>query len=298
MLQECGIMRSECYTTNVLKVRPPNNQIGAFVAMTKKEIGKEHSLLRDKYVTREVHEGYAELLAEIEMVQPNIIVAFGNLAMWALTGQWGILKWRGSQLSSDQKIKVVPTIHPASILREWSNRAIALSDLRRVKKHMTTREWERKPEWLFTLCPSLTAAVETLSKLLTRAEQETFWVEFDLETSIATKHIKCAGISWSRVDAICIPFTDAGKDYWNADEEALLIYLLYKLLTHKNVFVRGQNLLFDCQYTHRYWHFIPNVKQDTMISQHSVFCALPKGLDFLASMYCDWYTNWKMEEHS
>ena len=60
--------------------------------------------------------------------------------------------------------------------------------------------------------------------------------------------------------------------------------------------MRGQNLLFDCQYTYRYWHFIPNVAQDTMITQHSCFCALPKGLDFLASLYSDWYTNWKMEE--
>lgn len=74
------------------------------------------------------------------------------------------------------------------------------------------------------------------------------------------------------------------------------MHKLYKLLTHKRVKVRGQNLLFDCQYTYRYWHFIPNVGQDTMISQHSCFCALPKGLDFLGSLYADWYTNWKMEE--
>jgi len=36
MLHEVGIMRSECYVTNVCKLRPPDNQISAWVATTKK----------------------------------------------------------------------------------------------------------------------------------------------------------------------------------------------------------------------------------------------------------------------
>ncbi len=101
MLHEAGIMRSECYVTNVLKVRPPMNQISAFVAMKKKDIGPAHTLLRDRYVTKEVTEGYKELITELEIVQPNIVIAFGNLALWALTGRWAILKWRGSMLEVD-----------------------------------------------------------------------------------------------------------------------------------------------------------------------------------------------------
>ncbi len=37
LLHEAGIMRSECYTTNVCKVRPPGNQLSAFIAKAKKE---------------------------------------------------------------------------------------------------------------------------------------------------------------------------------------------------------------------------------------------------------------------
>jgi hypothetical protein len=32
-----------------------------------------------------------------------------------------------------------------------------------------------------------------------------------------------------------------------------------------------------------------------MISQHSLFAAMPKGLAFIASMYCDHYIYWKDE---
>ena len=84
--------------------------------------------------------------------------------------------------------------------------------------------------------------------------------------------------------------------YWNLEEEAQIVFLLYKLLTHPNCFVRGQNLLYDAQYTYRHWHFIPNVKQDTMIAHHSAFCGMRKSLDFQASLYCKWYVQWKPDK--
>lgn len=317
MLQEVGIMRSECYCTNVCKVRPPGNQISAFVARTKKEITAAHTLLRDRWVTKEVTEGYAELLTEIEMVQPNIIVAFGNLAMWALTGKWGVLKWRGSQLlfeGLNEKIeapdsryveeqlayakrfqcKVIPTIHPAAILREWSQRAVVLNDLRRVKRHMTSRVYDHRPEWKFIIRPSFTQVIETLSNLLGMAHPG-MYLDFDIET--VSGHIDCIGISWSRTHGICIPFSVSGNrtGYWSTDEEARIVFMLYLVLTHPSISVRAQNGLYDAQYVYRSWHFIPNFRHDTMISQHSLFCALPKGLGFLASMYADWYVYWKDE---
>jgi len=305
MLHEAGIMRSECYTTNVCKVRPPDNQIGAFIALKKKDRSPLHVLMRDRYVLPPIVEGYKELLAEIEMVQPNIIVAFGNLAMWALTGHWGITKWRGSLLlfNSDYSNimrqivpKVIPTIHPASILREWSQRAIVLNDLRRVKKHMTSRVYDNKPTWNFFVRPTITQVMGELNGLISDCDHcEEIWIDFDIETRDG--HIDCIGLSWSRTEGICIPLMGRGKPegYWSLDEEALIVYHLYKLLTHPKVKIRWQNGLYDAQYVYRHWHFIPRGAQDTMISQHSVFAALPKSLAFIASMYADWYVYWKDE---
>lgn len=305
MLHEAGIMRSECYVTTVLKTRPPQGLISSFMATKKKKITAAHQLRMGLHVTPEVVAGLSELYAETEVVQPNIIVACGNLALWALTGNWSAMKWRGSLLRmvpmfKDQgeleRPKVIPTYNPGQVLKQWDLRAIVLNDLRRVKQHMTSREYTNVPNWIFQIRPTFVQVMYILQELIVRLDKEEMWIEFDLETYITTKHIRCAGLSWSRTEAICIPFTEAHVPYWMEDEEAAVLFYLYKVLTHKNAKVRGQNLLFDCQYTHRYWHFIPRVAHDTMISQHSLFAALPKSLDFLASMYADYYQYWKEDK--
>ncbi len=297
MLHEAGIMRSECYLTYACKQRPPDGLISHWIALKKKDITQHHTLLRNLYCTYHIHEGVAELETEIEMVQPNIIIAMGNLAAWALTGQWSVLKWRGSQLSTDKGVKVIPTLTPGAVLREWPQRAVVLNDLRRVKRHMTTREWDNKPSWRFLVRPSFHQAHSVLGGLLNDAVSNSrpIWLDFDIETR--NGHIDCIGFSWSRTDALCIPLMARGQPegYWSADEEAILVFALYRLLMHPNVKIRWQNGLYDAQYVYRHWHFLPPNGQDTMITQHSVFCALPKGLGFIASLYCDWYVYWKDE---
>ena len=297
MLHEAGILRSECFTTSVLKTRPPQGQLDAWMPTKKKDIGPAHHLLKDRYCSKEIHEGHRELLAEIEMAQPNIIVAFGSLSLWALTGHWGAQKWRGSLLQiPDGGPKVIPTLHPNAVFRDWPLRATVMSDLRRVKRHMTSRVYDNKPVWNFIIRPTFDTAQATLQSLLTRASGgEDLWLDFDIETR--NGHIDCVGFSWSRSDAICIPFIAAGKPqgYWPEEQEAILVYYLYRLLTHPKVKVRWQNGLYDAQYVYRHWHFVPNGGQDTMISQHSVFSQLAKSLDYLASLYADWYVYWKDE---
>jgi uracil-DNA glycosylase family 4 len=297
MLHEAGIMRSECYTTNLINARPPWNDLTKWMPAKKKDVTHDMVALRDRMVMPIIRDGYNVLLSEIETVKPNVIVALGNAAMWALTGRWGILKWRGSQLETDfaRPTKVIPTIHPAAVLREYSWRPTAINDLKRAARERATPEYTNKPKWNFRIRPSLQVVLDTLAMLtdmaITSDGQHHF--EFDLETS--PRHITCAGISWSRLDAICIPITypSTGADYWSLEEEAVVIHALYQFLTNPKVKVRGQNLLYDCQHTYRWWHFVPNVAQDTMISHHSMFSGMKKSLDFQASLYCDYYVYWK-----
>lgn len=298
MLHEAGLSRSECFVTNVARERPLNNLIEMFIAMKKKDITPAHKLLRDRYVLRPILEGFEMLKSEIATVNPNIIITVGNLSMWALTGIWGITKWRGSMLLTDElvskkRIQVIPTYHPAAILRQWDWRAIAVNDLRRAKRFRN--ESFPDPGWRFIVRPSFDQAISILSKLYLRASHEPIPLKlsFDLETKHG--HIDCAGISWTLRDALCIPFMSKENSfgYWNEEEEAAIVFYLYKLLTHKNVEIVGQNLLYDSQYTYRHWHFVPRVAQDSMISFHVAFAGLPKRLDFQASMFCDYYKQWK-----
>ena len=50
MLQEAGIMRSQCFLTNVVRVKPPGGDVNSFIAQRKSEITPQHMAVRDKQV--------------------------------------------------------------------------------------------------------------------------------------------------------------------------------------------------------------------------------------------------------
>jgi DNA polymerase len=299
MLHEAGISRSECFITNVARKRPPGNDINKFFAKAKKDRTQGHTFLKGRWVTREILEGYDLLKTEIALVRPSIVIALGGTALWALTDLEGITKWRGSMLYSngaaDPPVKVIPTLHPAAVLREWKQRSIAINDLRRAARFRYGSVYP-KPEWNFRLESTYAATITCLDQLLVRSyHRDGLDVSFDIETRYG--HIACVGLAWSRTEAICIPILQSGKPegYWTLDEESEIVYRLYRILTDPFVRVIGQNLLYDSQYTWKHWGFVPRVTQDTMISQHAIFSDLPKGLGFLGSMYCDYFVYWKDE---
>lgn len=305
MLHEAGIMRSEVYCTNLVNARAPQGNLLYSIALAKKDQSRivsemSGSYLRDKVVSKQIHTGLARLLREIEAVQPNIIVALGNSAMWSLCGAWGIDKWRGSMLKTDAGRKLLPTFAPWAVMSQWANRAIMINDLRRAKAESLSPTYEHEPLWNFLVRPRFQAVIDVLESLSSRARElananspDSLWIDFDLETRAG--HIACAGLSWSTRDALCIPFmcVESREGYWDVEEEAQIVFRLSRLLTHPKVAVRWQNGLYDAQYTWRHWHFIPNGKQDTLISQHTVFVALQKSLAFQASMYSPHYVYWK-----
>lgn len=316
MLSEAGMSRGECFVTNVARERPSGNNISEFILSdkNKKPIRSEkpktstagYTRMRDLWVKRPIMEGFDLLRKEIATVKPEIIIPLGNVSMWALTGKWGIMKWRGSMLHADDLAnvllspistapKVIPTIHPAAALREWSFRSTIVQDLRRAAQFRDGRPYP-KPEWNFRIRPSFSSACEVLNELIRTLDSGArLRLSFDLETRAG--HIACAGISWTLLDAICIPFmcVERQRGYWTEEEEAFLIFLLYRLLTHPLAEIVGQNILYDSQYTWRHWCFVPRVAQDCMISQHAIFSDRPKALAFQASMYCNYYVYWKDE---
>lgn len=296
MLHEAGIMRSECFMTNVARTRPFANDIGQFVAMRKKDITPRHTRMRDKFVTPEIVEGVSLLRKELTMCKPNVVVACGNLALWALTGQWGVTNWRGSVMLSDlegvPQVKVVPIVHPAMILRQWSARPFAVHDLRRVRKESAFPEL-RTLAYNFIVRPTFARVVEVLTDLFQRVALVSTRLSIDIETRAG--HTACIGLAWSRTDALCIPLmcVEDSRGYWGLEEEAAIMHKLWQLLTHPNCRGIGQNFSYDLQYFHRHHLFMPRLVHDTMISQHTMFSNQPKGLDVLSSLYCEHHRYWK-----
>ena len=74
-LAEAGLSRRACYVTNTVKC----------VTLSPSSEAIEHCK-------------QAHLLEEIKIVQPNVVVAIGGVALEALTGHERITKWRGHLL--------------------------------------------------------------------------------------------------------------------------------------------------------------------------------------------------------
>lgn len=300
MLHEAGILRTECFITNVARVQPPRNDISKlFVKNTPKVRIAGPDLLA----------GMEELQKEISLIKPEVVIALGDTALWALVGERGIGKWRGSVLWAEvagHRFKLIPTYHPAAILRMWAWRFIAVCDLRRARRELDN-PGDNEPKWNFLVRPTFSEVMDTISMLLSRAnalpEDEFLRLAGDIETR--NRQISCNGIAWSKTDALCIPFmcVERRTGYWSHMEEYEIILRLKELFRHPRVKFAYQNGIYDYQYYAKQWGFVPHLWRDIMFSHHVIFPgfggkkARGKSLDIQASIYCDWYQYWKDERH-
>ena len=365
MLHEAGIARTECYITNVCKYQPPGNRMAAWIDKRKAKPAETFSLINGHWVHPHVAEGLLELESEIKAVEPNLIIALGGTPLWALTGNDGITKWRGSLLElqySDKRVKVIPTYHPTAILHQWSWRFIAMHDLRKCAKEAKFAELNL-PEFDFIVRPSFETVMQELNAILVGADAmkhnpgnspsrgdlkeegklhqsneivqprpdlpdlsgdindtqtqnaesiynrpiaaplnlPTAWKQTPLllaaDSETRYGYMTCLGIATSSRKALCIPFTEKSRPegYWSLEEELAIILKLYEVFFHPMVGVIGQNFLYDDQYFAKLWGYVPHVVFDTMVAQGVLFPGLPKGLDFLSSMYCEGHVYWKDE---
>lgn len=307
MLNEAGIDRNECYITNVCKIRPPNNEIRHFFYSTAEAKTLKLKPFRGVFPKQEILAGLAELEEEIHKVNPNIIIALGNYAFWAISNNCnitdkdkykvpvGISTWRGSIIPPQDTYvnrKLLPTYHPSAILRMWEWRAITVHDLKRAKADSTYTEY-RLPNYNFIVRPAFTEVMAVLNSLLLKKDLK---LAVDIETRLG--HIACIGLAWSNLDAICIPFmtTHSINGYWTEYEEKAIVWKLFTLFTRNPApNIIGQNFAYDIQYIARRWGFIFDIYSDTMLNQHVILPGTPKDLAYLASMYCSFYCYWKDE---
>lgn len=291
MLMEVGVDRRRCFITNVCRTRPPGNNIEKF--FLNKTDAKKNSIpeMHGRYPLAPITEGIQDLFAEVMEVKPRLILAFGNTPLWALTGEEGIGKYRGSMFLKDLgygPVLILPTYHPAAILRMWTNRRVAVQDIRRGV------EWLKAPtsppDYNFIVAPT----ADQVITILQRIKQTRDPISLDIETQHG--HIDCLGIGWSPTEAICIPFISAFKPYFQPSEEALIYELIRDLVTDGRE-VRGQNFSYDAAYLHEKLlisHRAINLF-DTMIAHHTCFPGTIKGLNMLSSLYCRWHMYWKDE---
>jgi uracil-DNA glycosylase family 4 len=232
----------------------------------------------------------------------KIIVALGDLSLFILTGEKSVAKWRGSCMYTEingKQIKVIPTYAPSRILKVWDWRHIAMYDLQRVMTESLTVTYNI-PRYNFITGADFPTTCGILNDLLTAIENEELsLISHDVET--IARNISVTGLAWSELDAICIPFMtrEEGRggnhNYWTVEEEAHIVHLVNRILTHPNARVIGQNYLYDMQHEAKSHGIQPNYFMDTMLAWHTIFPGERKSLDYLASLFCDYYCYWKDE---
>ncbi|HSS21135.1 MAG TPA: uracil-DNA glycosylase [Pyrinomonadaceae bacterium] len=115
MIEAIGYKREEVLIGNVNRCRPPGNRPPT----------PEEAALCKPF-----------LLREIAVVQPEVIVVMGNTAMRNLLDiKQGITRVRG-EFQDYQGVKVMPTFHPAYLLRDPSKKKETWEDLKKVRAYL------------------------------------------------------------------------------------------------------------------------------------------------------------------
>lgn len=301
LLEASGISRLDCHVTNVFNIRPqPTDDITNLCA-SKKEGGIVPGwpeLTSSKYIRTEFAHHLPRLQAEINEVKPNLILSLGGTALWALTGNSGITRSRGAICESVRTpmmpglnpVKVLPTFHPANLLRDPSNREITILDFVKAERESHFPEI-RRPRRFIHIEPTLPEIWDFTAQYLLSAQR----ISIDIET--VGNQITCIGFAPTTDRALVIPFCDLrkpGGSYWPTEQEEHAAWNYVRgicLLPAEKLF---QNGLYDMAFLwRRYGIHCNNVVHDTMLLHHALQPELPKGLGFMGSLYTN-EASWKI----
>jgi uracil-DNA glycosylase len=292
LLSENGINPRETYMTNVFNRRPMGNNVLNFCGSKATAIAGYRALQQGKYVREEFRPELNRLYSEVARVEPNVIIALGNTALWALCKKSGIKKFRGSPLPSipinGRTFKVLPSWHPAAVIRQYALKPVLMLDLAKARRQADFPDIIR-PSRLILLEPTLDDIEDFYHEHLVG---QPF-----LSCDIETKQRQITEVGYSTADgkrAIVIPFykrSDNGN-YWATLEDELRAWHWVRTINSEFPLI-GQNFQFDMMY---FWKTVgipcPRFEGDTMLLHHSLYPELEKGLGFLGSVYTD-EPSWK-----
>ena len=290
MLEEASIRRADCYLTNVFNLRPKNNDIETLCSSERS--GGFTALRAGKYLRAEYHSEVLRLHRELRDLKPNITILMGNTAAWALLGNSGISKIRGTVCYSTflSWLKCLPTYHPAAILRQWNLKPVTVLDLIKAKAEAEFPEI-RRPQRTVYIEPTFADLDWYYKEHLEHAKQ----IIFDIETR--GQQITCIGFAPDHLSAIVIPFTDdraANGSYWPTGEDENRAWAYVRHVLSSSQPKVAQNGLYDINFLWRaYGIAVNNFEEDTMLLHHALQPESEKGLGFLGSVYTN-EASWKI----
>lgn len=267
VIKDIGINEEIVHYTNVVKCRTLNNR---------------------EPTTTEVKCCLPILLQELERLQPKVIVPLGSLACKALGGS-AITQVRGTILETRSHIPMIPTYHPAYILRYPQHLKAFCDDIRVAYEVYQGRTFGQLPKYL------VVKSQEDESVLSTYLNTDKV-VAVDIETKTLDPFsndakILCIAFCHTKGTAVVVPLRH--KDNPNVDTphyhrcvEIIKAFLCD--ITKKKIF---HNAMFDVEYLQHHIcqeKSIVGVVGDTMIKHYlAVSEEEEHGLKSLALRYTD-----------
>lgn len=289
-------LHPEVYRTNVFQIHPPANRLEWFCGDKSGGIASYPALLPSKYVRHEFEPELDRLADEILRCDPNLILALGNTALWALCGRTGVGKLRGTTQLTTHCVtgyKLLPTYHPASLFRQWENRPTTVMDLVKARREAEFPDI-RRPACEIWIEPTLEDIKEFINGYITTGCD---LLSVDIETT--GSRITCIGFAPSAQRAIVIPFDDeraSGGSYWKTRaDESHAWKLVADVLRGVDPPKLFQNGLYDIAFLWRsYGIGVRGARHDTMLLSHALQPESLKGLAYLGSVFTD-HGAWKSE---
>jgi len=181
--------------------------------------------------------------------------------------------------------KVLPTYHPAAVLRQYELRPVTILDLQKAKREAGFPEI-RRPEREIWIEPSIPDIERFYHEHIVGCSL----LSVDIET--AGRSITCIGFAPKPSLAIVIPFYDArrkGKHYWSDPrDESKAWRIIGEILEDKGIPKLFQNGLYDIAFLWRSMGLKTyGATHDTMLLSHALQPEALKGLGFLGSTTTD-----------
>jgi len=291
---QVGIVRSRVLLTNVFWQKPPRNDVGYFYT--------DKSKTKYTWEGQEHLDNLKEWLSEL-FPRPNVLIAVGRTAMYALTGKKRIWKWRGSILPCTlvEGYKVYCTLHPSGVLRAMNEpiEGIAgekkvqalnalplyLLDLQRAKEQAEFPEL-RYPVRKFDLELDYNETCEKL-RWINEANKT---CAIDIETYPGGPEgplLWMIGFSPSPDYAFVVYMLKNHKFCWSLPQEAQIMHLISEYFLNPNCQKIFQFGNYDMSILGRYYglRLADGTYEDTMWCHHAAFPQIKKSLETLTSIY-------------
>lgn len=281
-------LHPEVHRTNVLNLRPPRNDLSTFCGPKQQGIRGYPSLVKGKHLRAEFIPELERLASELEEANPNLTIALGNTALWALSGSVGISKLRGTTFLSTHTAtgyKCLATYHPAAIQRQWELRPVTIADLMKAKRESAYPEIRRTKREIW-----IEPTLEDMERFYGQYIIECEILSTDIETS--GNRITCIGFSPKPDLALVIPFYDTrrkNRSYWRTrSEESIAWTFIKRVLEDRSIPKVFQNGLYDISFLWRSYGIKTfGAEEDTMLLHHALQPESLKSLGFLGSVYAD-----------